>query len=157
MLNRCNVAIIGKLAIKSKPEKHFVISTTHLLFNPRRHDIRLAQVQILLAELDRIARDDIETNRIIPIILTGDFNIQQNSEAFRLIVGGEIRPQKLFEQMNHNYNDAKKLLPLSLGISDDCQHYDLIEHNNRYQTAVSIFISINISYLIFNVGLCFIL
>jgi hypothetical protein len=53
-----------------------------LLHNPRRQDIRLAQVQVLLAELDRHARTIDESNgtkTYLPVILCGDFNLQTSS------------------------------------------------------------------------------
>ena len=55
LLNRDNVGLVAKFSLKESPNTKFVISTTHLLFNPRRNDIRLGQVQILLAEIERIA------------------------------------------------------------------------------------------------------
>lgn len=141
ILNRCNVAIISKLALKSDPGIKFVVGTTHLLFNPKRHDIRLAQVQVLMAELDRIARADEQSNKAngsspnLPIILTGDFNVQQDSQVFRFVIGESVSPEKLFRTMNFQ-SDSTNLLPFSLGISDDCQHLDVVINSNRYQTAV---------------------
>lgn len=55
LLNRDNVGIIAKLALKDNPETQVVVATTHLLYNPRRNDVRLAQIQLLLAEIERIA------------------------------------------------------------------------------------------------------
>lgn len=57
ILDRPNVAIIAKFSEKKNPTKQFVVATTHLLFNPRRQDIRLAQTQVLLTEIDRLAFD----------------------------------------------------------------------------------------------------
>lgn len=92
-------------------------------------------MQVLLAELDRIARDDV--HRTLPIILTGDFNVQQTSEVFRLIVGERVQPDKLFEKMNFKFGRANRtLLPREMGISDECQHLDVVVNSNRYQTAV---------------------
>lgn len=135
-MNRCNVAVIGKLALKSEPDKQFVISTTHLLFNPKRIDVRLAQIQVLLAELDRIARDDRAFHRMRPIILTGDFNAQHNSDEFRLLIGKEVDPARLFNQTQLHSGDRKRFLPLALGISDSCQHLDVHMNGDRSQTAV---------------------
>lgn len=116
-----------------------MVSTTHLLFNPKRHDIRLAQMQVLLAELDRIARDNAQQQHIAPIILTGDFNIQQNSEVFRLIIGESVTPSDLFDKMDFKFGNANRnLLPHEMGISDECQHFDVVVNSNRYQTAVRI-------------------
>jgi protein angel len=68
------------------------VATTHLLYNPKRQDIRLAQIQILLAELDRISKVKVDANdqKIhLPIILSGDFNLQPYSAPYNLIVNGE--------------------------------------------------------------------
>lgn len=122
-LNRCNVAMAAKFALESYEKKEFLISTTHLLFNPRRTDIRLAQLQILLAELHRIANLNDE---IIPIILTGDFNVQQTSEPYRLITGQKISVDRVFRQANFPVETPAKLLPIELGITDDCRHFDIV-------------------------------
>lgn len=55
ILNRDNVAIIAKFAPKDNPSAEFLVATTHLLYNPRRQDVRLAQTQVLLSEIERIA------------------------------------------------------------------------------------------------------
>lgn len=55
VLDRHNVGLIAKLAIKANPKKHLVVATTHLLFNRNRHDVKLAQTMILLAEVERFA------------------------------------------------------------------------------------------------------
>lgn len=135
-MNRCNVAVIGKLALKSDPNKQFVISTTHLLFNPRRIDVRLAQIQILLAELDRIARDDQKFQQIRPIILTGDFNAQHNSDEFHLLNGKKVYPKQMFDRLHFHSTNRNCILPWTLGISDSCQHLHVHMNQNRSQTAV---------------------
>lgn len=55
LLNRDNVAIIAKFAPKDNPGAEFIVATTHLLYNPRRQDVRLAQTQVLLSEIERMA------------------------------------------------------------------------------------------------------
>lgn len=55
VLNRDNVALVARLALRESPSTQFVIATTHLLYNPKRNDVRLAQMQILMAEIERIA------------------------------------------------------------------------------------------------------
>lgn len=55
LLDRDNVGIIAKLCLRDSPETQVVIATTHLLYNPRRNDVRLAQTQLLLAEIERLA------------------------------------------------------------------------------------------------------
>lgn len=85
MLNRSNVAIIAKFRLKSNTNSELVIATTHLLYNPRRQDVRLAQMQICLAEIDRIAYQGINERQQVqyaPVILTGDFNFQPNTAPY---------------------------------------------------------------------------
>lgn len=95
MLNRSNVAIIAKFRLKKSPNSEVVIATTHLLYNPRRQDVRLAQMQILLAEIDRIAYRGINEHQqvqYVPVILTGDFNFQPSTAPYgKLTTGSLIR------------------------------------------------------------------
>lgn len=58
ILDRDNVGIIATLAPVTNPTAQFIVATTHLLYNPRRHDVRLAQVQVLLTEVERMAYRD---------------------------------------------------------------------------------------------------
>lgn len=55
ILDRHNVGLIAKLAIRANPSRYLVVATTHLLYNPNRHDVKLAQMQVLLAEVERFA------------------------------------------------------------------------------------------------------
>lgn len=120
MLDRFNVAIIAKFASNWHTRSEFVVATTHLLYNPRRDDIRTAQLQVLMAELDRISVHS-ETQEPLPIILTGDFNCLPFSQPYNLIKDGHI-----------NCNN----LPLRLGIMDDCQHLNVAVNNDRVNTAL---------------------
>lgn len=133
------MAIVARFALQSNPSIQFVVATTHLLFNPKRTDVRLAQIQVLLAELHRIAHNG---QHSIPIILSGDFNLKPDSEPFRLITGKSVHIANLFMQRKivHGGNSSRstrQLLPNELGISDNCQHYDVIVHKQRHRTAVS--------------------
>lgn len=55
LLSRDNVGLVAKFSLIESPETKFVVATTHLLFNPRRNDVRLSQVQVLFSEIERIA------------------------------------------------------------------------------------------------------
>lgn len=55
LLSRDNIGVMVKLAPRLAPDNPIVVVTTHLLYNPKRTDIRLAQMQLLLAEIDRFA------------------------------------------------------------------------------------------------------
>lgn len=119
------------------------MATTHLLYNPRRQDVRLAQVQILLAELDRIAYST--DSKYVPVILTGDFNLQPYSAPYKLLTRGQLRYEELMSRtLEKPRNDqcrheciGKNLLPKNLGITDDCQHFHVVTTNERNFTKVS--------------------
>lgn len=55
MLDRDNVGIVLRLSPRHKQEENLVVSTTHILYNQKRHDVKLAQVHLLLAEIERVA------------------------------------------------------------------------------------------------------
>lgn len=82
LLNRENVALFAKFRFKldSDPCKEFVIATTHLLYNPKRNDVRCAQVNRMLEELSSFSED-------APVVLTGDFNSLVNSPAIKKLLG----------------------------------------------------------------------
>ncbi|KAG4069847.1 hypothetical protein HA402_009554 [Bradysia odoriphaga] len=116
---------------RTNPYSEVVVATTHLLYNPRRQDVRLAQVQVLLAEIDRIAYKGIDDHcraRYSPIILTGDFNFQPNTAPYSLIVNGYLTYSSLNKRLEISRPYESKfgdiLLPIHLGITDDCQHFD---------------------------------
>lgn len=122
------MAIVATFALRTNSKLahsiEFCVCTTHLLFNPKRSDVRGAQTQVLLAELDRLACHSV-TMEPLPIILTGDFNSPPQSNVYRLIVDGEI------EKNRHTRH-----LPTELGITDHCQHHAVAAHNERKETSV---------------------
>jgi protein angel len=131
LLSRENVAVVCKFELVSDPSIRFVVATTHLLYNPKRQDVRLAQVQVLLAELDRIALVTKEggEQHYLPVILSGDFNLQPYSAPYNLIVNGELKYENLAQRTlstegrsTNGQMNGRKLLPIKLGITDECQH-----------------------------------
>ncbi|XP_055628509.1 protein angel homolog 2 [Toxorhynchites rutilus septentrionalis] len=135
-LDRENVAIIAKFGVRSNPNQKLVVATTHLLYNPRRQDIRLAQIQVLLAELDRLAyigRYENGTPKYLPTIVTGDFNLQPYTAPYVLLTTAFLQYESLATntlepQMGGNGSTfGKELLPARLGITDDCRHENSID------------------------------
>ncbi|KAL7018119.1 hypothetical protein ACKWTF_010645 [Chironomus riparius] len=147
LLNRENVAIIAKLCLKSDPTIQFLVATTHLLYNPRREDIRLAQIQILLAELDRHAQiiDSNGQKTYMPVILTGDFNLKPYSAPYTFLTNGVLNYANLSSrslvQVNKgsqtNQANGRRLLPIKLGITDNCQHVSEIKLYHSEQNNVA--------------------
>lgn len=60
VLDRDNVGIVLRLAPRHNGEANLIVSTTHILYNKRRHDVKLAQVHLLLAEIERVAYDGLK-------------------------------------------------------------------------------------------------
>ncbi|ETN63792.1 carbon catabolite repressor protein [Anopheles darlingi] len=147
-LNRDNVAIIAKLALKQNPQTRLVVSTTHLLFNPFRQDVRLAQIQILLAELDRFSYSGQTANGVPqydPVLLCGDFNLQPFTAPYRLVMKGSLRYDQLatctLERQNQEEQGCREptgklFLPRWLGITDRCQHEGLKDRESTHPNMV---------------------
>ncbi|KAJ1476509.1 Endonuclease/exonuclease/phosphatase, partial [Baffinella frigidus] len=68
-----------------------VVGNTHVLFNPRRGDIKLQQIATLVAAAasmsDQIAE---ETGRPVPVILCGDFNTAPFSPIYEFLARGTL-------------------------------------------------------------------
>ncbi|XP_045489913.1 protein angel homolog 2 isoform X1 [Pieris rapae] len=118
ILNRDNVACLAKLKLRDKPDSMpIVVVTTHLLYNPRRMDVRLAQIRLLLAEIDRFAYYNTGRNRgHWPIVLTGDFNSQPNSQVVQLIREGYLSDPIV----NDDHSDWR-----NINVTNNCEHLSL--------------------------------
>jgi protein angel len=117
------------------------VATTHILYNPKRGDCKLAQLQVLLANLDRLAFKGSqidscvnEENRLVPIyyptVLCGDFNCVNNSDLYKFLIESKLENYKClnrnvmsgqFQTSRNAIQIERALLPEHLGISDQCQ------------------------------------
>ncbi|XP_050300747.1 protein angel isoform X2 [Anthonomus grandis grandis] len=132
VLDRDNIAIIAKFCPKDNPNKPFIVVTTHLLYNPKRQDVRLAQMQLLLAEVERLSFrwNSKGKERYWPIILTGDFNSTPDSAVYEFITKGILKFDHLEARKLQKVQSpahGKVLVPTDLQITDECQHERLIE------------------------------
>lgn len=117
LLNRDNIGLIVRLQVRGCSDE-IVVASTHLLYNPRREDIRLAQMQLLLAELDRVSHSN------LPVILTGDFNLQPYTNVYELLSRGQVNVKSVFGSV---------LVPRHLGITDCCRHSSVLAHREVKQ------------------------
>lgn len=124
LLDRHNVGLIAKFSPKNS-NRSFVVATTHLLFNPKREDVRLAQTQVLLTEINRISYDYKE-QRNVPVILCGDFN---SSPTVTNGVYQFITKQLINYQNVYHLRQGKSWLPPELGVTNDCRHLNLAKSN----------------------------
>ncbi len=150
-LDRDNIALLVKLTpLKQKsgvPSKkaRLIIANTHLLFNPRRGDIKLAQMMLFLAEIDKLA---CHTNSMLqtaekplyyPTIVCGDFNSEPYGPLYKLLIEGKLRYQGLYraavsgqaEGGNFGVSLDRELLPRWMGITDNCQYVGQVAERKR--------------------------
>lgn len=69
------------------------VANTHLLYNPRRGDIKLAQLALLLAEVDKLSCTS--DGPRCPIILCGDLNATPSSPLYQLLHNGVLNCHNL--------------------------------------------------------------
>lgn len=129
LLDRDNIGIILKLRSRANPKSIFIVGTTHLLYNPKRMDIKLAQVHVLLSELEQMAYNGNKDNGYYPIILTGDFNLAPNSPPYKLLAHGQLDYRDLPQQ--------QPIISSELGITDTCQHVHSIKCRDSNESPVS--------------------
>jgi len=125
LLDKDNVGLIvglSPISSQSSDETCFYVATTHLLFSPRRKEVRLAQTGVMLAHLDRIAWRE-RIRQYSPVILTGDFNLPPSSSSYSLLSQGGVQ---------HGY--PGHVLHPRLGIADTCQ-FDQQITNRRDQVS----------------------
>lgn len=103
VLDRDNVALIAHFR-SLLGGGDVVISTTHLLFNQRRSDVRLAQSCYLMAAIHELTSqsrqrqqsgpsscDPSQSLRPLPLVLCGDFNLQPLTPVYRFLCGDRVR------------------------------------------------------------------
>ncbi|KAK8379867.1 hypothetical protein O3P69_019696 [Scylla paramamosain] len=111
-----------------------VVATTHLLYNPRRHDVKLAQAAVLLAELDRMcyAGQVAGQPQYCPVVLAGDLNAEPHSALLSFLLEGRLQYEglgrrTLTRHYSHGPELGPQLLPPALGITGACQHAALAQ------------------------------
>ncbi|XP_034713530.1 protein angel homolog 1 [Etheostoma cragini] len=139
LLDRHNVGIVlllqpvviqgSELKAKGPP---LCVANTHLLFNPSRGDVKLAQLAIMLAEIDSVVKSCKAKGKHCNLILCGDFNSVPHTPLYQLITTGELYFQGLPAWMISGQEDQSHkaychtlfapLWPSSLGITDSCQY-----------------------------------
>jgi protein angel len=152
LLNKDNVAMMVLLRPKyGATNQKLCVATTHLLFSPKRGDIKLAQLQMLFANIDRFAFKECRPNDNgtkmdtlhYPTILCGDMNSTYNSNIYKFLVNSKLddyhtlNKSILSGQITRDkpsaYNLRAPLLPEYVEISDQCQFKsDIDERKTRF-------------------------
>ncbi|XP_072266391.1 protein angel homolog 2 [Pyxicephalus adspersus] len=127
LLDRDNIGLLLMLEPKIRKKAPTIcVANTHLLYNPRRGDIKLTQLAILLAEITEVAQ--MQDGKLCPIILCGDFNSVPDSPLLKFVKEGRLSYEGMTigrvsgQEQN---NRGQRILPIpiwpkSLGISQKC-------------------------------------
>ncbi|CAH1159683.1 unnamed protein product [Phaedon cochleariae] len=131
VLDRDNIGIVAKFAPKMHPTREFVVATTHLLFNRKRNDVRMAQMQLLLTDIEKHSYEKKHGKSLyLPVILTGDLNSSPESDLYEFITKGILKYEQLSPRLlarDPENHAGRVLVTSSLGITDNCQHTKLLE------------------------------
>ncbi|XP_063804329.1 protein angel homolog 1 isoform X3 [Pseudophryne corroboree] len=112
------------------PPTPLCVANTHLAYHPERGDAKLAQVALLLAEVDELSCSS--NGSRCPIILCGDLNSTPNSPLYQLLHNGvldckrglpawKVSGQRL-SGPPHSKPLSSPLWPDILGINNHCQY-----------------------------------
>ncbi|XP_062433164.1 protein angel homolog 1 [Rhea pennata] len=139
ILNRDNVGLVLLLQpllpeeLDLKMVSPLCVANTHVLYNPRRGDVKLAQMALLLAEIDKIAKTTEGSH--YPVILCGDLNSVPDSPLYKFIRNGQlsyhgmpawkVSGQEDFSQQLHPRKLLAPLWPSLLGVTENCQYVSL--------------------------------
>ncbi|ESO93565.1 hypothetical protein LOTGIDRAFT_118950 [Lottia gigantea] len=152
ILDRDNVALILELSPNTKlyhgSVRKIGIANTHLLYNPKRGDIKLAQLMVLLAELDKILlRNSTEKKpSYFPLLLCGDFNSEPHGDLYKFLTTGFLNYEgRLARNLSgqyegtrgRNYQMKKHFFSSSFGITDQCQYVQNVVERQESQTQTS--------------------
>ncbi|KAM9154373.1 protein angel homolog 2 isoform 1-T1 [Pangshura tecta] len=128
LLDRDNVGLVLLLQPRfhCKATAAVCVANTHLLYNPRRGDIKLTQLAMLLAEIASVAHQ--KDGRFCPIIICGDFNSVPGSPLYSFIKEGKLNYEGLpigKVSGQEQFPRGQRILtipiwPPSLGISQSC-------------------------------------
>ncbi|GAB1285880.1 Protein angel homolog 2 [Apodemus speciosus] len=128
LLDRDNIGLVLLLQpkIPRAASPSICIANTHLLYNPRRGDIKLTQLAMLLAEISNVAHR--KDGSSCPIVMCGDFNSVPGSPLYSFIKEGKLNYEGLAigkvsgqEQSSRGQRILSvPIWPPNLGISQNC-------------------------------------
>lgn len=140
LMDRDNVAVVVLLKPRTTgsashhANNMVCVSNTHLLFNKKRGDIKLAQLSCLFSEIEEIARifpPGEQGSCYHPIVCCGDFNSTPYSPIYSFVVRGfldytgmhrdNFSGQSYFRNSYPpKYTLTSNLIPWELGITTSC-------------------------------------
>ena len=89
--DRDNIALIGIFKLNQIPNIIVIFSTTHLIFNVKRGDVKLGQIYQLMNILEQLRKKyEDELKNKVYIFLGTDLNCTPRSGVYKLLTNGEI-------------------------------------------------------------------
>jgi protein angel len=139
VLDRDNVALLLLLRPKNAADHgtKICVANTHLLFNPRRGDVKLAQLMTLFAEIDQLAfrPDPMRGSSYHPVLFCGDLNMEPFSRLYEFISEGSLNIDGLNVRSLSGQEQAspragermmgRRFLDSSAGITDQSQYVNV--------------------------------
>jgi len=147
-LDRDNVAILLLLQPKYKLQSaehtrpvKLCVANTHLLFNPRRGDVKLAQLMKLFAEIDRLAYEPCPAGphhqNHHPVLICGDMNMEPFSHLYKFMRGGKLtlngQPAAKLSGQERKWSCGHRrpmnagFLGHHAGLTDQCQYVSVCQ------------------------------
>ncbi|KAB1259007.1 Protein angel-like protein 2 [Camelus dromedarius] len=134
LLDRDNVGLVLLLQpkIPSAASPAICVANTHLLYNPRRGDIKLTQLAMLLAEISSVAHQ--KDGSFCPIVMCGDFNSVPGSPLYSFIKEGKLnyeglpigkvpKVEKTDSDLTQTELDKTEALVTAEKVSSNLQHH----------------------------------
>jgi len=141
-LDRDNVALLLLLRPKSclpsaaqTQAAKLCVANTHLLFNPRRGDVKLAQLMKLFAEIDQLTYRPCaagpQHHNHHPVLICGDMNIEPFSHLYNFIRRGKLtldgQPMAKLSGQERRWRCSKRLITPGFlgqhaGLTDESQY-----------------------------------
>jgi len=129
VLEKINVGLICRLVPLTGARgsrTRLVIATTQLHRSQVRTDVRLAQVALLLAELDR---QSVKANgQYHPTVMAGNLNLLPFSTVYQLITEGNLKYEGLVLGQK---TMPRELMPDDVGLAGDCRWKAVLEDRDE--------------------------
>lgn len=117
------------------------VANTHLLFNPRRGDVKLAQLMKLLAEIDRLTYQPCPAGPChrnhCPVLICGDMNMEPFSHLYKFLHGGKLalvgQPAAKLSGQERKWSCGYRrpitagFLGRRAGLTDQCQYVSVCQ------------------------------
>nr|XP_009759626.1 PREDICTED: carbon catabolite repressor protein 4 homolog 6 isoform X3 [Nicotiana sylvestris] len=122
-LGQQNKSVTPALSARPGHSNKVVICNTHVLFNPRRGEIKLGQVRVLLDKADGVSK--LWDNA--PVVICGDFNSTPKSPLYNYIVEerldlSEVPRDKVSGQESATINTVKRS-----SLNPSARHQDAVD------------------------------